>query len=107
MLYSSSFKTEDIFICHNYYLLIYPDLCTIKIAESKSSAKLISPLQSDAVAKAIYWTTVLGSKINFIKPGTFCFVLDVHNNFLKILSFADVCGWVVVPKFCQCDKLIG
>lgn len=93
------FKVGKLYICEEYFLLLYPDPDT---ALAGAIADLFSPVP--AVAHAAFWTRKLGKSVSYTEKKVPLLVLNNREKYVEVLA-GDRKGWIIFNDYLNIKEI--
>jgi hypothetical protein len=92
-------EVEKLYVCEQYYLMLYPDKETATAASSAALAATATAT-TDAATPAIaataaaYWSKRFDKPVNYCNPETPLLVLNTEQEYVEVLA-GDKVGWII------------
>ena len=98
-------EVGKLYICSEYFLLLFPDKDTADAAAADAELDLAA---ATAAAGAAYWTRELarklGKPVNYCNPQTPLLVLSVNEKYIEVLA-GDKKGWIINMDWLEIKEL--
>jgi hypothetical protein len=95
------FKVGKLYICEEYFLLLYPDPETAAAARTSwLAAGTLAPgergaiIEHSAAGQSTYWSRKLGKSVLYAKKNIPILVLNSKDKFYEVLA-GDRKGWII------------
>jgi hypothetical protein len=90
-------ETGKLYICEEYFLLLYPDPETATAAGS-------SDVRADAADAADYWSNRFGKPVLYAKKNIPLLILNNREKYVEVLA-GDRKGWIIFNDYLNIKEI--
>jgi len=87
-----------LYVCEEYFLLLYPDV------SSAAEGSAASTISSGAANNSAYWTKQLGKPVSYCEKSDVLLILSVDGIYAEVLA-GDKIGWIIVKDWLYLKEL--
>ena len=95
------FKVGKLYLCEQYYLLLYPDPEAVADYERSTAAAA----HAAAAADAAYWTRKLGKPVLYAKKNIPLLILNNKEKYVEVLA-GDKKGWIIFEGWLGIKEIV-
>ena len=92
-------EVGKLYICEEYFLLLYPDW-----EASAAAAHYHAAARTSAPAQSTYWTRKLGKSVLYAKKNIPILVLNSKEKFYEVLA-GDRKGWIIYQDWLELKEI--
>jgi hypothetical protein len=96
-------KIGKLYICEEFFLMLYPDKDTAAHSDPPVSVIAAPPAAVDR--RAAYWTRQFGKPVSYLEKSSPILVLGIEENFVEVLG-GERKGWIIYNDFVKIREIV-
>ena len=97
-------KIGKLYICEEFFLLLYPDQETCAAAAFDRTAAVATAAFDRTAALATYWTRKLGKSVSYTDKNIPLLSLNNKEKYVEVLA-GDRKGWIIVEDWLELKEI--
>lgn len=93
-------KVGKLYVCEEYYLMLYPDKKSAAIAAEAGTA----PVHARVAADIAYWTRKFGKPVLYAELNMPLLILNVKEKYYEVLT-GNKKGWIIFKDWLKIKEL--
>jgi hypothetical protein len=104
-------EVEKLYVCEQYYLMLYPDKETATTPDAPISYVAVAVRRKRAVPlatvamNAASWSKTFGKPVSYCNPETPLLVLSTVNKYVEVLT-GDRKGWIINEDYLNIKEIV-
>ena len=93
------FKVGKLYLCEEYFLLLYPDQ-----EDAAAAAHYHAAARTSAAVQSTYWTRKLGKPVLYVKKNIPLLILNNREKYVEVLA-GDRKGWIIYQDWLELKEI--